>query len=90
MRKNYLSWMLDVEIHLDANGLGDMIKEGNKASNQEKAKAIIFLHHHLHERLKTNYLTIKDPIVVWNSLKERYDHLKNVILPKAHYDLMHL
>ena len=47
--KNYLSWVLDAEIHLDANGLGDTIKEGNKASTQEKAKAMIFLRHHLHE-----------------------------------------
>jgi len=30
--ENYLSWILDVEIHLDAMGLGDAIKEGNKVS----------------------------------------------------------
>nr|KYP32612.1 hypothetical protein KK1_046659 [Cajanus cajan] len=47
--KNYLSWILDAEIHLDAMGLGDSIKEENKASNQDKAKAMIFLRHHLHE-----------------------------------------
>ena len=47
--KNYLSWVLDAEIHLDANGLGDTIKESNKASNQDKAKAMIFLRHHLHK-----------------------------------------
>ncbi|EOY13645.1 Uncharacterized protein TCM_032267 [Theobroma cacao] len=41
--KNYLSWILDAEIHLDAMGLGDTIKEENKASNQDKAKAMIFL-----------------------------------------------
>ena len=35
---NYLSWILDAEIHLDAMGLGDAIKEGNKASEQDKAK----------------------------------------------------
>lgn len=31
--KNYLSWMLDAEIHLNAHGLEDTIKEGNLASN---------------------------------------------------------
>jgi len=41
--ENYLSWILDAEIHLDAMGLGDAIKEGNKASEQDKAKAMIFL-----------------------------------------------
>lgn len=88
--KNYLSWVLDAEIHLDANGLGDTIKEGNKASNQYKAKAMIFLRHHLHEGLKSEYLTVKDPLVLWNNLKERYDHQKTVILPKARYHWMHL
>ncbi|XP_060187284.1 uncharacterized protein LOC132616707 [Lycium barbarum] len=69
--KNYLSWVLDAEIHLDAMGLGDTIKENNKASNQENAKAMIFLRHHLDEDLKIEYLTIKDPLVLWKTLKER-------------------
>lgn len=36
--KNYLSWVLDVEIHVDAKGLGTTITEGNAASRQDKAK----------------------------------------------------
>ncbi|XP_027922622.1 uncharacterized protein LOC114180509 [Vigna unguiculata] len=88
--ENYLSWILDAEIHLDAMGLGDAIKEGNKASEQDKAKAMIFLRRHLHEGLKIEYLTIKDPSVLWKNLKERYDHQKTVISPKARYDWMHL
>jgi len=88
--KNYLSWILDAEIHLDAKGLGDTIKQGNQASNQDRAKAMIFLRHHIHEGLKSEYLTVKDPLVLWNNLKERYDHQKTVILPKARYDWLHL
>ncbi|XP_060210285.1 uncharacterized protein LOC132637165 [Lycium barbarum] len=83
--KNYLSWVLDAKIHLDAMGLGDTIKEKNKASNQENAKALIFLRHHLDEALKIEYLTIKDPLILWKNLKERYDHLKMVFLPKARH-----
>ena len=30
--KNYLSWILNAEIHLDAMNLGATIKEGNLAS----------------------------------------------------------
>ncbi|XP_021750417.1 uncharacterized protein LOC110716090 [Chenopodium quinoa] len=71
---NYLSWVLDAEIHLDAKGLGDTIKENNTATSQDKAKTMIFLRHHLHEGLKTECLTIKDPQVHWSNLKERYDH----------------
>nr|XP_009616444.1 uncharacterized protein LOC104108982 [Nicotiana tomentosiformis] len=74
--KNYLSWVLDAEIHLDAKGLGNTIIQENEASNQDKAKAMIFLRHHLHEGLKTEYLTVKDPLELWINLKDRYDHLK--------------
>jgi len=31
-RKNYLYWVLNVEIHLDAMGIDDTIKEINKVS----------------------------------------------------------
>ena len=51
---------------------------------------MIFLRCHLHEGLKAEYLTVKDPLVMWNSLKERYEHQRMVILPKARYDWMHL
>ena len=79
--KSYLSWVLDAEIHLDAMGLADTIQENNQASNQNRAKAMIFLRHHLDEGLKMEYLTVKDPLVLWNNLKDRYDHLKLVVLP---------
>ncbi|PIN02179.1 hypothetical protein CDL12_25309 [Handroanthus impetiginosus] len=76
--KNYLSWVVDVEIYLDVIGLGNTIVEKNEASVQNRAKAIIFLHHHLDKSLKIEYLT------------ESYDHLKLVVFPKARYDWLHL
>jgi hypothetical protein len=88
--KNYLSWILDAEIHLEAMNLGNTIKVDNEASQQDRTKVMIFLRHHLHEELKTEYLTVKDPLILWNNLRERYEHLKTVILLKAHYDWMHL
>ncbi|GJX59630.1 hypothetical protein Tco_0291020 [Tanacetum coccineum] len=88
--KDYLPWTLDPEIHLTANNLGETIKTGNKVSSQERAKAMIFLRHHLHEYLKKEYLTVKDPLELWEKLKEMFDHQKQVILPKARYDRMHL
>ena len=66
--------------------LGNTIKEGNDASLQDRARALIFLRHHINEGLKREYLMVKDPFILWNNLKERYDHQKTVILPKAHYD----
>ena len=88
--KNYLSWVLDAEIHLNVNGLGNAILIGKEVSDQDKAKAMIFLRHHLHEGLKAEYLTVKDPLELWNNLKERYEHQKTVILPKARYEWIHL
>ncbi|KAJ3680430.1 hypothetical protein LUZ60_016708 [Juncus effusus] len=87
---NYLSWILDAEIHLDAMGLGSTIKTGNKASIQDRAKAMIFLRHHLHESLKGEYLTIKEPLLLWKNLQERYNHQKTIILPKARDEWTHL
>ncbi|XP_027905847.1 uncharacterized protein LOC114165409 [Vigna unguiculata] len=57
---------------------------------EDKAKAMIFFRRHLYEGLKIEYLTVKDPSVLWKNLKVRYDHQKIVILPKARYDWMHL
>ncbi|XP_059291953.1 uncharacterized protein LOC132045380 [Lycium ferocissimum] len=88
--KSYVSWVLDAEIHLDAMGLADTIQNKNQASNQDNAKAMIFLRHHLDEGLKLEYLTIKDPFMLWNNLKDRYDHLTRVILPQARFDWIHL
>nr|XP_027085055.1 uncharacterized protein LOC113707092 [Coffea arabica] len=51
---------------------------------------MIFLRRHLDEGLKVEYLTVKDPLVLWRDLKERFDHLKLVVLPKARYDWLHL
>jgi len=87
---NYLSWVLDAKIHMDAMDLGDTIKDENEASSQNNANAMIFLCHHLHEELKFKFFTIKDPLILWQNLKERYDHQRIVILPKARYDLIHL
>ena len=88
--KNYLSWILDAEIHLDAMNIGNTIKEGNTASQQDRTKALIFLRYHIDEGLKCEYLTIKDPLILWKSLKERYDHQKTVILSRVCYDWIHL
>ncbi|XP_058192136.1 uncharacterized protein LOC131309536 [Rhododendron vialii] len=77
--RNYLSWILDVEIHLDAMELGKSITDGNDASSKDRAKSMIFIRHHPHEDLKSEYLTVKDSLSLWNNLKERYGHQKVVI-----------
>ncbi|XP_059629627.1 uncharacterized protein LOC132272510 [Cornus florida] len=88
--KNYLSWIMDAQIHLDVIGLEITIQEKNDASLQDKAKAMIFLRHHISEELKTEYLTERDPLNLQKNLKERYDHQKTVILSKARADWQEL
>ncbi|KAJ8749052.1 hypothetical protein K2173_013497 [Erythroxylum novogranatense] len=88
--KNYLSWVLDAEIHFNAENLGNTIREENQASEQDRAKGMILLRRHLYKELKTEYLTIKDPLVIWKNLKEIFEHQRTVILPKARYEWIHL
>ena len=87
---NYLPWILDMEIHLDAMGLGDTIIEGNSASARDRANAIMLIRRHIQEELKNEYLTVKDPLVLWKNLRDRYDQQKLMVLPKAQYDWIHL
>ena len=63
--KNYLFWVLDAKInYIHTMNLGNAINEGNDASLQDRAKALIFLHHHIDEGLKVEYLIIKDLFIL--------------------------
>ncbi|XP_073132701.1 uncharacterized protein [Henckelia pumila] len=88
--KNYLSWILDAEVHLVSKDLGNTIKEKNNESPQDLAKSLIFLRHHLDDGLKAEYLTVKNPQELWKNLKERFDHQRSVVLPRAHYERIYL
>ncbi|KAL0308875.1 UNVERIFIED_CONTAM: hypothetical protein Sradi_5829800 [Sesamum radiatum] len=87
---NYLSWVLDAELHLTSNKFGETIKENTTASEQDCAKAMILHPHHLHESLKSQYLTVKSSSQLWKSLKDRFGHQKIVILPRARYEWIQL
>ena len=62
--KNYLSWILDVKIHLSVMNLTNTIKKENIAPLKDCTKTLIFLRHHVDEGLKSDYLTIKDPLIL--------------------------
>ncbi|KAM2483577.1 hypothetical protein ACFX1W_041195 [Malus domestica] len=68
--KNYLTWVLDTKIHLEAANLGDTIREENISSSQDRAKAMIFIRHHFDEGLKSEYLTVEDSIQDFKSVAE--------------------
>ncbi|KAM1674609.1 hypothetical protein ACFX2K_040651 [Malus domestica] len=72
--KNYLTWVVDAKIHLEAGNLRETIKEENNASSQDQAKAMIFIRRHLDEGLKSEYLTVEDPLALWKALRNRHNH----------------
>ncbi|KAM1514351.1 hypothetical protein ACFX1Z_025678 [Malus domestica] len=88
--KNYLTWVLDTKIHLEAGNLGDTIRDESSSSSQNRAKAMIFIRRHFDEALKSEYLTVEDLLALWEALRSRYNHQTTVILPKAHYEWSHL
>ncbi|CAM8959510.1 unnamed protein product [Rhodiola kirilowii] len=47
---------------------------------------MILLRYHLHESLKAQYLTVKEPYELWKSLKDSFDHQRTVTLPLAMYE----
>ena len=83
---NYLQWALDAKIIFKSKALGECITEENNASEKDRYRAILIIRHHLAESLKDQYLTIENPLDLWNELKSRYDHQRTVILPKARFD----
>ncbi|KAL7616709.1 hypothetical protein Lser_V15G03438 [Lactuca serriola] len=81
--KNYVPWMIDVKMHLESMGISNAINEFNNCLAQDKARAQVFLRKHIDEMLRFEYLDVTDPSILWNLLKERFDHQKEVILPNA-------
>lgn len=65
--KNYLSWFLDTKMHLTSEGLQETKKIENTTTIQQKAKALIFLRHHLHVDLQNEYLTKENPDTLWRN-----------------------
>ncbi|XP_070668758.1 uncharacterized protein [Malus domestica] len=88
--KNYLTWVMDAKIRMEAANLGETIKEDNSASAQDQVKAMIFIRRHLDEGLKSEYLMVEYPLTLWKALKNRYNHQITVILPMARYEWTHL
>ncbi|KAL1208100.1 hypothetical protein V5N11_010077 [Cardamine amara subsp. amara] len=87
---NYLQWTLDIKITLKSKRLGECIVENNNENERNRYMAIMIIHHHLAESLKDQYLTIENPLDLWNELKTRYDHDRTVMLPNAMYEWRNL
>ena len=92
--KNYLDWTQDIQNHLDAQGLLDVIyDEDNReleVTREMNAKAMILFRRHLSDTMKSEFIAITSPKTLWDSLKERFDHQKTIWLPEARQDWLNL
>ena len=84
-RQNYQSWKLDIELHLQGDGLADALVEDETTTTKDNPNALIFMRRHLHDSLKVQYFMVRDPLELWTKFKERYDHMKTVVFPQAQY-----
>ena len=80
---NYQSWKLDIELHLQREGIAEALVEDSTTMTKDKENVLIFIRRHLHDSLKVQYLMVRDPLELWTKLKERYDHMKSMVLSKA-------
>lgn len=81
---NYMSWTANVKRHLRAMGALDAISDGfSDCTEEQKAKADVFIHKHIDELLQQEYFNCINPYVIWKDLKDRFDHQKEVLLPTA-------
>ncbi|KAK1583611.1 hypothetical protein Q3G72_025509 [Acer saccharum] len=88
--ENYMSWVIDTKLLLKSEGLYYTIENGADASEQDKSTAMVIIRHHLHEDLKAQYLTVTEPDVLWQELKDQFDNQPDVALPNARYQWQHL
>ena len=58
---NYMRWAVAARMHLKGRGLLDTIDKSKPIPKEKKANTMIFLTHHIHDDLKYEYTTKKDP-----------------------------
>ncbi|XP_051125143.1 uncharacterized protein LOC127247353 [Andrographis paniculata] len=66
-------------------GLENTIVRDKNSLSQDRAKAMIFLCHHIDEALQMQYVTLESSLELWEKLKERYDHLRLTLLPRLRH-----
>ena len=85
--RNYLTWAMDVKINLAARNLISTITTPTQGApaiaETAKYASLHFIRHHLDPALKEEYMMEESPLSLWNSLKERYDQQRSVMLPEA-------
>jgi len=87
---NYPTWAVDVKVSLASRGLYRAVlppEEGvAPLEDQHVYTALYLIRSHIHPDLKAEYLLEENPRNLWNSLKQRYEQQKALVLPAANYE----
>src|SRR4051794_14830853 len=89
--EGYIAWSNLAEAHLFSNSLehtlvAPAVIPPTLRYQRESTKAVLFLKHHMSIELQSQYRSINDPMELWKTLKDRFDHQRLVLLPKALQD----
>lgn len=84
---NYLSWSLDAQIILNGKDLlKPIIPQKDVAiTSVEQTEALHFMRHHLSATLKSELITKRDPKVLWDLLKTKFEQIETVLLSKVEH-----
>ncbi|XP_048502789.1 uncharacterized protein LOC125498598 [Beta vulgaris subsp. vulgaris] len=77
---------VDAKAYLKSLSLDHTIVKGGTPTPLEQAKALVYLKHHIHEELKSEYILVEDPKELWDNLKDRFEHLQRIIAPRAQHE----
>ncbi|CAO2832601.1 unnamed protein product [Amaranthus hypochondriacus] len=88
--QRYLEWRVDAMAYLKAQSLDHALMKDGNLTCTEQAKALVYLKHHIHEDLKSQYLLIENPRELWENLKNRFEHLQRIIVPRAQHEWLNL
>ncbi|XP_010675982.2 uncharacterized protein LOC104891894 [Beta vulgaris subsp. vulgaris] len=84
--QRYLEWRVSAKAYLKSLSLDHTVVEGGAPTPLEQAKALVYLKHHIHEELKSEYILVEDPKELWDNLKDRFEHLQRIIAPRAQHE----
>jgi hypothetical protein len=86
---NYPTWAVDVKVSPASRGLYRAVlpPEGGVAplDDQHVYTTLYLIRSHIHLGLKSEYLLEENPRNLWNSLKQRYEQQKALVLPTANF-----
>jgi hypothetical protein len=85
---------MDIKISLAFRGMYEAIVPPAKRQQElpptHQYNTLYIIRHHIHPDLKSEYVLEEEPSVLWTALHNRYEQQKDVILPEANHDWVHL